>query len=117
MAAHEIYTPNPDIGALQQTKAQSLNLEGTVVIGFCVDTHGKTTDLEVLESFPSDPGVDAIVLETVATWRYTPFLVDGRPMKTCSSKTFNLRFTSTEPDPPAPTQPPRPAAASAGRSL
>ena len=104
--AHATHAPDPDVAALQQTKAaRFLKSDGTVVIGFCVDTRGKTTDVEVLESFPGDPGVDAILLETVATWRFEPFLVDGRPMNTCSQKTFKLRFKGAEPPAPTPTQP------------
>ncbi|PRQ05766.1 hypothetical protein ENSA5_00860 [Enhygromyxa salina] len=36
--------------------------------------------------------VDQILRETVATWRFEPFMVDGKPIKACSEKAFKLLF-------------------------
>src|SRR5690554_6228360 len=88
MMANAIYAPNPEQKALQDTAAARFHKsDGTAVIGFCVDIHGNTTDLAVVQPFPGDPMVDELLLETIGRWRFTPFLVDGRPIKTCSEKT------------------------------
>jgi hypothetical protein len=36
--------------------------------------------------------VDAILRDTVATWRFSPLIVDGKPVKACTQKTFKLTF-------------------------
>ncbi len=116
--AHAIYAPNPDQKALQDTVAARFHKsDGSVVIGFCIDVHGRVGDLEVVESFPGDPMVDEILLETVATWRFEPFTVDGRPIKTCSQKTFNLHFKAGPPRSPVPSVPLGPLPDSLSRDI
>lgn len=90
---HAIYTPDPDQAALQNTKAARFDkADGKAVIGFCVDTTGVTVDVHVVSPFPGDPQIDAILVETIEGWRFKPFLVDGRPTKTCTQRTWNIKF-------------------------
>jgi hypothetical protein len=92
--ANAIYAPDPDQEALANTKAARFDRKnGTSVIGFCVDTHGNTTEVHVLQAFPDDPAIDDILMDTIATWRFTPFTLDGQAIKTCTSRTFNLNFS------------------------
>ncbi|HLT36948.1 MAG TPA: hypothetical protein VK034_11705, partial [Enhygromyxa sp.] len=74
--AHALHAPDPDLKALQNTAAARFHKsDGVAVIGFCIDVHGQTGDFEVLEPFPGDPMVDEILVATIATWRFTPFMV------------------------------------------
>ncbi|MCA9706602.1 MAG: TonB family protein [Myxococcales bacterium] len=90
--ARAIYTPDPDIKHLGQTKAALENRSGIAKIRFCVAVDGKTNDISVTEPFPDDPQVDEILIQTVARWRFKPKMVDGSPVVVCSEVTFNVRF-------------------------
>ena len=93
--ANAIHTPDPDPKALQDTVAARFHRkDGVAVIGYCIDVQGRTTDFEVVEPFPGDPEIDEILIATMVTWRFKPFLVEGRPMKTCTKKTWKLKFAS-----------------------
>jgi protein TonB len=61
-----IYSPDPDKKKLAATKAG--------------------------RKFPGDPKVDQICRETVKKWRFKPFLVGGKPVRTCSTVEFNIKF-------------------------
>ncbi|PRQ06328.1 energy transducer TonB [Enhygromyxa salina] len=88
-----ISVPNPDPAALQQTKAARFDkADGTTVVAFCVDVTGETSDIHTAQKFPGDPMIDQILRDTVATWRFEPFTVDGKAIKACSEKTFKLKF-------------------------
>lgn len=88
-----ISTPNPDLAALQQTKAARFDkADGVAVVGFCVDTTGATSDIHTAQKFPGDPMIDQILRDTVATWRFEPFMVDGKAIKACTEKAFKLKF-------------------------
>lgn len=98
--AHAIYAPDPDPKELKDTAAARFHrIDGLAVIGFCIDVHGQTTDFEVLEPFPGDPKIDEILIATIAKWRFKPFVVNGRAMKTCTKKTFKLKFAGGPPQP------------------
>jgi hypothetical protein len=91
--SHAIYAPNPEMKDLQETKAARFDkVDGTVVIGFCVEITGETSEIHTIQAFPDDPQVDQILLDVVARWRFKPFMRDGKPIKACSKKTFNLNF-------------------------
>ena len=59
---------------------------------FCVDPQGRTVDVRTVKQFPGDPKIDEICRDTVKTWRFKPFLVAGKPTRTCSVQVFNLTF-------------------------
>ncbi|HLT39745.1 MAG TPA: hypothetical protein VK034_25860 [Enhygromyxa sp.] len=88
-----IYTPDPDNKALQQTKAARFDkADGVSVVAFCVETNGATSDIQTVQKFPGDPLIDKIIRDTVAGWRFRPFIVDGAAVKVCTEKRFVLRF-------------------------
>lgn len=91
--ANAIYAPNPDPAALQNTNTARFNkVNGISVVEFCVETNGETSGIRTIQKFPDDPQIDQILRETVAKWRFEPFMLDGKPIKTCSQKTFKLTF-------------------------
>ena len=53
----------------------------------------KTVDVKTKKKFPNDPKVDEICRDTIKKWRFKPFIVGGKPVKTCSVAEFNLKFT------------------------
>jgi len=90
---HAVYSPNPDQKRLQQTKAARFDkADGDSVVAFCVDTQGSTSDIHTVENFPGDPLVDQIMRDTIAGWRFKPFIVDGAVAKVCTERRFVLRF-------------------------
>jgi protein TonB len=91
--AQAIYAPAPDQNKLGATKAAMFDRRpGENETAFCVDPQGRTTDVRTTKKFPGDPKVDEICRDTIKTWRFKPFLVDGRPTKTCSVQVFNITF-------------------------
>ena len=95
--AGAVYTPDPDPRRLAQTKAALVDKQsGVTKIGFCVGEDGTTRELEVLVAFPGDPRVDAIMIETVASWRFKPFVVSGEPVRVCTSQSWRLEFEQGE---------------------
>ncbi|WP_106391558.1 energy transducer TonB [Enhygromyxa salina] len=77
----------------RQTKAARFDkTDGATAVAFCVDTTGETSDIHTVQYFPGDPMVDKIMRETVATWRFEPFMVDGKAIKACTQKVFKLEF-------------------------
>jgi protein TonB len=91
--AQATYSPNPDPQALQQTKAARFDrTDGINITAFCVDVHGVVIEVETKQKFPDDPQVDRILRDTIASWRFKPFMVDGKPIKTCTERSFKLQF-------------------------
>ncbi|HEY8375495.1 MAG TPA: hypothetical protein VIK91_03355 [Nannocystis sp.] len=91
--AQAIFTPNPDRDRLAATRAGMFDKRpGENETAFCVDASGHTIDIRTVKPFPNDPGVDAIIRATIKTWRFRPFMVDGRPVKTCTSQVFRITF-------------------------
>lgn len=88
-----IYAPGPDQNKLGATRAAMFDRRpGENETAFCVDPQGRTSDIRTVKKFPGDPRVDEICRDTIKTWRFKPFLVDGRPTKTCSVQVFNISF-------------------------
>ena len=52
----------------------------------------RVVDVETKRRFPGDPQVDAIIRETLATWRYVPARLGTKVVKVCTERTFALRF-------------------------
>lgn len=91
--AQAIYTPKPDQERLSGTRAAMFDKRpGENETSFCIDTDGRTVDVRTTKKFPGDPKVDEICRETVKTWRFKAFKVDGRAVKTCSVQVFNITF-------------------------
>ena len=91
--AQAIYAPHPDQARLGATRAATFDKRaGVNETSFCVDPQGRTTEIRTVKQFPGDPKVDEICRDTIKTWRFKPFLVDGRPTRTCSVQVFNISF-------------------------
>jgi len=70
--------------------ARQQQVEGYVVLRYDIDIDGRVTGVEVLEASPA--GVfDEAAREAVASWRYSPRLVDGEP-RAVRGVTSTLRF-------------------------
>lgn len=90
---HAIYSPDPDSAKLQQTKAARFDkADGMATVAFCVEPEGSTSNIHTVQKFPGDPQVDQIIRDTVALWRFKPFIVDGAAVQVCTEKSFMLRF-------------------------
>jgi protein TonB len=80
-----ISTPDPHY----PPEAFRSRIEGWVEIDYTVDESGATADLAVVASQPQ--GVfDAAATDAVASWRYLPRVVSGRP--THERRSVTLRF-------------------------
>ncbi|NJK32726.1 MAG: hypothetical protein HC927_10135 [Deltaproteobacteria bacterium] len=91
--AQATYSPDPDAKLLQATKAARFDKRpGKNTTSFCIDTRGKVVDVKTKAKFPGDPQVDRIIADTVRKWRFTPFEVGGKPVKTCTERTFSISF-------------------------
>jgi periplasmic protein TonB len=91
--AQAIYAPHPDQGRLGATRAATFDRRpGENETAFCVDEVGRTVDVRTVKKFPGDPKVDEICRDTIKTWRFKPFKVDGKPTRTCSVQVFNITF-------------------------
>jgi protein TonB len=88
-----IYSPDPDRNKLAATRAGMFDKRpGENETAFCVDAAGRTTDVRTVKAFPSDPQVDEVIRATIKTWRFRPFMVEGKAMKTCTSQVFRISF-------------------------
>lgn len=91
--AQAVYTPNPDQDRLAATRAGMFDKRpGENETAFCVDAGGRTTEVRTVKAFPGDPAVDEIIRSTVKTWRFRPFMVEGKAIKTCTSQVFRITF-------------------------
>ncbi len=52
----------------------------------CVDIEGRVTKIQVLQGISAD--ADAKVVETLATWRFSPAMIDGRAVPFCTAQPF-----------------------------
>lgn len=48
-------------------------------------------DIHVVGNDP-DAAVTQVVIDTLAKWRFKPFMVDGKAVKTCSEQKYVLDF-------------------------
>ena len=93
LMATAIYTPDPDPKLLAQTKAARFDRRGGKnVTRFCVDVDGRVVDVKTQSVFPGDPEVDRIIRNTIRRWRFKPQRVDGKPVRSCSQRSFELVF-------------------------
>lgn len=88
-----IYMPDPNEKKLQATKAAKFDRRsGKVHVKFCVGASGKTKSVKVTKKYPHDPAINKICSDTVAKWRFKPKLVGGKPIETCTTVIFDIRF-------------------------
>jgi protein TonB len=85
MAGNVIYGPKPAYPAI----ARAAHIQGTVVLAATIS---KTGTIENLHVISGNPMLNQGVLETVRTWRYKPFLLNGEPTEV--ETTININFTS-----------------------
>jgi len=91
--AQSVYTPNPDQDRLAATRAGMFDKRpGENETAFCVDAGGRTTEVRTVKAFPGDPAVDEVIRSTIKTWRFRPFMVEGKAIKTCTSQVFRITF-------------------------
>lgn len=91
--ARAVYSPDPDQKLLQLTKAARFDKrDGKSTVSFCIDGGGRVVDVKTKSKFPGDPEVDKILRHTIQTWRFKPLMVGKKAVKTCSERTFSLRF-------------------------
>ncbi|PRQ06676.1 energy transducer TonB [Enhygromyxa salina] len=91
--ARAVYSPDPDKALLQQTKAARFDKrDGKSTIAFCIDANGSVVDVKTKVKFPGDPQVDDILRRTLKTWRFKPLEVGSKKLKTCTERTFSLKF-------------------------
>lgn len=81
-------------GPVYPDAARREQIEGYVVLRYDVDAAGLVTDVEVLESSPPEV-FDQAAVDAVASWRYTPRLVDGEP-RAVRGVTSTLRFALSD---------------------
>jgi hypothetical protein len=90
--ANAVYSPDPDANRLARTAAGTVHRRpGKSAVQFCVSPQGKAVEVRTASKF-GDAEVDRICRETVSSWRFRPFTVDGTARKTCSTVTFEIRF-------------------------
>ncbi len=72
-------------------RAKRRGIEGRVEVRFLVDTRGRTSLFEILQSEP--PGeFDQTVMKTVKNWKFKPAIKDGRPVETWVKNTFVFKL-------------------------
>lgn len=81
-----------EVRPIYSTKAQSMRLEGAVVVQAMVREDGTIGDVKVLEG---QPELAQAVVDAVKNWRYQPTLLDGRPTKIDRKITINFRLQPT----------------------
>lgn len=80
-----IYGPDPR----RPPAIVQLGLEQLVVAKICVSTSGGVSRVSIIKG--ADPAVDDIVVATVSTWRFRPFLLNDRPVPFCYIGNFSFR--------------------------
>ena len=70
--------------------ALDARVQGTVVLQLIVDEQGRATDITVLN--PVGFGLDERAADTVSSWRFTPAIKDGRPVKILATVEVNFRL-------------------------
>lgn len=81
-------TPPRKLAGAQPTTPAGVHL-GRVVVKAIVETTGRLTRLEVVESL--NPIADKAVLRAVSDWRYAPAMLDGKPQAVYLRIIINFR--------------------------
>ena len=72
-----VYTP----------EARRLHLEGTVVLDATINEHGQIENLKLISG---DPVLAQAATDAVSKWRYTPYLLNGKPIS--KQTRINIKF-------------------------
>jgi protein TonB len=70
--------------------ARQARVSGIVILETVLSPSGCMTDMKVLEGIPM---LNAAAMSAVAHWRYTPTLLDGRPVPVIMTITVNFRLS------------------------
>jgi TonB family protein len=75
----------------REAKAMAKRNRGTLgILKLCVNDKGAPSKIEVLRS-TGFGAYDLKLATLMATWRFRPFLIEGRPVAVCTSVTFIFR--------------------------
>ena len=69
--------------------ARSARVQGVVILEAVLDVHGSVESVRVLRSIPL---LDQAAMDAVQQWRYTPALLNGRPVPVVMTVTVNFRL-------------------------
>jgi TonB family protein len=72
--------------------AMRAKIQGEVLVEVSVDASGFVTDARVVESLDPIFGLDANAVEAARQWRFTPALLDGRPVPATARITLQFRL-------------------------
>jgi protein TonB len=75
--------------------AKAERIQGTVVLSIVIDTDGKVKAQDT-KLISGPPELFEAAKNAVATWRYRPYLVKGRPMEVASQ--VDVKFTLPHPE-------------------
>ncbi|HXU80088.1 MAG TPA: energy transducer TonB [Polyangia bacterium] len=64
----------------------------SALLRVCTDRDGNVIEVTVMKGF--DPSVDAAFVAALRTWRYRPFLVDGRAVPFCTPVNYSVQTTN-----------------------
>jgi protein TonB len=67
--------------------AQSSRVRGVVIVEAVIGPEGNVTDATVIRSIPL---LDQAALDAVRQWRYTPTMVDGKPVSVIMTVTVSF---------------------------
>ena len=81
-----------EVKPVYPARAQSMRIEGAVVVETMVMEDGTVGDVKVMEG---PPELAQAVVEAVKNWRYQPTLLDGRPTRIERRVTINFRLQPT----------------------
>jgi TPR repeat protein len=76
-------------GAAARTTAGAPAGAMSVAVQMCVDRSGWVDGTRIERSTPLTAAYARAVLAATATWRFTPFLARGKPVRVCAIKTFS----------------------------
>ena len=77
-----LFSPDPPY----TVAAQSAGIEGTVTAKICVNEAGNVSGVTLMRHMAM--GMDASVVDTVKTWRFRPFVYNGRAVPFCYISNF-----------------------------
>jgi len=73
------YLPIVKVAAIYPPRAQTLGLEGYVVVEYTVTTDGSTRDVTAIES--TSPLFERAAVESAQKYKYKPRIIDGTPVE------------------------------------
>jgi TonB family protein len=71
--------------------AKSFLLEGLVVLEAEINESGDIDNLTIVQ--PAGAGFDESAIEAVSQWKYTPTLLNGKPVRVVTTITVNYQFS------------------------